>query len=271
MRNFVLILCLLLMCLLGWFYCQSAAECCGTALAAEEEVQAVAPPPEERMQDCLMFRWSDMEPVLRDDWERCKADLIAGLEEGSLLEITGLYRSDETNSTSFENLGLARANQVKKLLSPPIGDDRITLVGKQVSDGAQKDVLSSSISYRNYRKSNSIDETIPDRTIIRFPFGSTNKLDNREIEEYLDQVATRVKASGETVSLIGHTDNIGSNASNMILGQRRADTVKNYLIQKGVPAAQIKAVSKGETAPVATNETEAGRAQNRRTELQIIK
>lgn len=258
------------MCLLGWFYCQSAAECCGDTALAEEKPMA-APPVEERMSDCLMFRWSETEPTLRDDWDRCKADLFAGLQEGELMEITGLYGRDETNNTSFENLGLARANKVRDLLSPPIPADRITLASKLVTDGMARDKLFSSVNYRNYRKTSSIDESIPDRTIIRFPFNSANRLDDGDAESYLDKLAIRVKASGESVRLTGHTDNIGGDASNMALGQRRADIIKNYLVQKGVAAAKIQASSKGESAPIATNDTEAGRAKNRRTELQIIK
>lgn len=270
MRNLVLILCLLLMCLLGWFYCQTAAECCGDAALAEEKPMA-APPAEERMSDGLMFRWSDAEPILGDDWDRYKADLVAGLREGELMEISGLYSNDETNNTSGENLGLARANKVKELLSPPIAADRITVLSKLVSDGVTRDKPFTSVEYRNYQKTSSIDESIPDRTIIRFPFNSTNRLDDSDMESYLDKVATRVIASGESVRLTGHTDNIGSDASNVTLGQRRADFIKNYLVQKGVAAAKIQATSKGESAPIATNDTDAGRAENRRTELQIIK
>ena len=57
----------------------------------------------------------------------------------------------------------------------------------------------------------------------------------------------------------------------MSLGQRRADIIKRYLIDQGVPANQITALSKGELDPVADNGTKAGMAKNRRTELQIIK
>lgn len=270
MRNLVLIICLLLMCLLGWFYCQSAAECCGDTALAEEKTMA-APPAEVGMSERLMFNWSDSEPILGDDWDRYKADLVAGLQEDEMVEISGLYRSDETNNTSFENLGLARASKMKDLLSPPLTADRITVLSKLVSDGAAMDKLFTSVEYRKYRKTSSIDESIPDRTIIRFPFNSANRLDDGDAESYLDKLATRVLASGESIRLTGHTDNIGSDASNMALGQRRADIIRNYLIQKGVPAAKIQATSKGESAPVATNDTDAGRAENRRTELQIIK
>jgi len=55
------------------------------------------------------------------------------------------------------------------------------------------------------------------------------------------------------------------------LGQRRSNIVRDYLISQGVSAAQITANSAGESQPIATNDTDAGRQQNRRTELQIIK
>jgi len=55
----------------------------------------------------------------------------------------------------------------------------------------------------------------------------------------------------------------------MRLGQRRADVIKNYLISKGVSRANIIASSKGETSPRADNSTASGKAENRRTELQI--
>ena len=277
MRNAILILCLILMCILGWFYCQTANECCdvGDAAtgAATTENTADAPPTaaEVGMEDYLMFNWSDGEPVLRDDWDKYKADLIANLPAGQNMEITGLYRSDETNNTSFDNLGLARANKVKSLLSPPIASDRITLQSKLVNDGADKNKLFTSVDFRNFRKTASIDQSIPDKTVIRFPFNSTNKLSDAEVETYLKQVAVRVNQSGEQIRLTGHTDDIGSASSNVTLGQRRADIIKNYLVNQGVAASKIITNSRGETAPVATNDTEAGRAQNRRTELEIIK
>ena len=98
-----------------------------------------------------------------------------------------------------------------------------------------------------------------------------NKLNNSEIEAYLDQVAKRVKETGESVRLTGHTDSLGSSSSNITLGQRRANRIADYLIGQGVRRSQINSTSKGESEPVATNHTEVGRAKNRRTELQIIK
>ena len=69
------------------------------------------------------------------------------------------------------------------------------------------------------------------------------------------------------VTLEGHTDNVGGMAYNQDLSQRRADAVKNYLVEKfGIDSNRIKTVGYGETKPIASNDTEAGRYQNRRVQ-----
>jgi OOP family OmpA-OmpF porin len=72
-----------------------------------------------------------------------------------------------------------------------------------------------------------------------------------------------------TFEVAGHTDSIGSDAYNLRLSQRRADSVRSYLVQQGVDANRMSAVGYGESQPVADNGTEAGRAENRRVELRI--
>ena len=72
------------------------------------------------------------------------------------------------------------------------------------------------------------------------------------------------------VEIQGHTDDIGSEADNLLLSQRRADAVRDYLIQKGIDEGQIVAKGYGESMPVAGNITDEDRAQNRRTEVKIL-
>jgi outer membrane protein OmpA-like peptidoglycan-associated protein len=69
----------------------------------------------------------------------------------------------------------------------------------------------------------------------------------------------------------GHTDDVGDDARNLDLSQRRAQAVVNYLIKKGVPADRLVAKGYGETTPVAANDTSANRALNRRVEFLILK
>jgi outer membrane protein OmpA-like peptidoglycan-associated protein len=71
------------------------------------------------------------------------------------------------------------------------------------------------------------------------------------------------------VRVEGHTDSVGSNEYNQDLSIRRAMAVKNLLVQRGIADSRIDSVGYGETMPVATNDTEAGRQRNRRVEIKI--
>jgi outer membrane protein OmpA-like peptidoglycan-associated protein len=74
---------------------------------------------------------------------------------------------------------------------------------------------------------------------------------------------------GLQVQIVGHTDSVGSDAYNMGLSQRRADSVANYLAQNGVPRQSIRTEAQGERQPVASNANAQGRAQNRRVEITL--
>jgi OOP family OmpA-OmpF porin len=74
----------------------------------------------------------------------------------------------------------------------------------------------------------------------------------------------------EVIIAVGHTDSIGSDTYNQKLSIRRAEAVKSYLVGKGVDAKRVYTEGKGEKQPVATNKTAAGRAQNRRVEIEVV-
>ena len=87
----------------------------------------------------------------------------------------------------------------------------------------------------------------------------------------LDMLASFMKShQAITVTIEGHTDWIGSNELNDVLSERRADAVKNYLVNKAVDKKRINTIGFGKRKPIATNETEFGRSLNRRTEIVII-
>ncbi len=72
------------------------------------------------------------------------------------------------------------------------------------------------------------------------------------------------------IELAGHTDNVGNDDANMLLSQRRASSVRQFLIDNSISADRVIAKGYGESVPVATNDTEEGRQKNRRTEVRVI-
>ena len=87
----------------------------------------------------------------------------------------------------------------------------------------------------------------------------------------LDDVARTLTEYNQTVvEVAGHTDNVGSDAYNQELSVRRANSVASYLQSRGVMQQRLITVGAGESRPVASNDTEAGRAQNRRVEITLV-
>ena len=84
-----------------------------------------------------------------------------------------------------------------------------------------------------------------------------------------DAIAKMKSIDVEIVIATGHTDSIGTDAYNQKLSERRATSVKEYMVSKGVPAAKVTTLGKGETQPVATNKTKEGRAKNRRVDIEF--
>jgi outer membrane protein OmpA-like peptidoglycan-associated protein len=89
--------------------------------------------------------------------------------------------------------------------------------------------------------------------------------------DQLDQVAAALKDQGDVKPIVveGYTDSVGSDATNQKLSKDRAESVRAYLVSKGVPSEKITAVGKGEANPVASNDTPDGRANNRRVEIVV--
>ena len=84
-----------------------------------------------------------------------------------------------------------------------------------------------------------------------------------------DAVAKMQQVDVQMVIATGHTDSVGTDAYNQKLSERRATTVKEYMVSKGIAAAKITTLGKGETQPVATNKTKEGRAKNRRVDIEF--
>jgi outer membrane protein OmpA-like peptidoglycan-associated protein len=87
----------------------------------------------------------------------------------------------------------------------------------------------------------------------------------------LDQVADVLKQYNQTyIDVYGHTDSTGSDSYNLSLSQRRAASVADYLTSRGVQSARLGTRGFGETQPIASNDTEEGKAANRRVEIKLV-
>ena len=104
---------------------------------------------------------------------------------------------------------------------------------------------------------------------VHFKSGSAElmKASYAELKDLLDYLLMKKEV---VVEIGGHTDNVGEADENMALSKARAESVRSYLIKNGIQPEQVIAKGYGETDPVATNDTEAGRQKNRRTEVKVI-
>ncbi len=108
--------------------------------------------------------------------------------------------------------------------------------------------------------------------VLRNVFFDSNSSELKpESQVELDKLVAMLNATPAVrIEIGGHTDNVGSEEANLLLSENRAKAVVGYLISKGVASARLTARGYGESIPVDTNDTEAGRANNRRTQMTVV-
>ena len=107
------------------------------------------------------------------------------------------------------------------------------------------------------------------RTILFDTGKSSIKAESTSVMVDIIQILNEYPTAKFTVE--GHTDSVGSDQLNQKLSEERANSVRNFLIDKGIDAGRLTAIGYGEEKPIATNNTRAGRAQNRRVEINLVK
>lgn len=133
------------------------------------------------------------------------------------------------------------------------------------------------------RQAEQIDQTVPGAEVQRVGEGIAVTFESGILFPYdSDQLLPAGRSNiqalarslqqypGSEVLIVGHTDATGSDQYNQSLSLRRAESAAAYLASQGVPRARIRTAGRGETEPVASNETDAGRQQNRRVEVAIF-
>ena len=110
---------------------------------------------------------------------------------------------------------------------------------------------------------------------LNLPDGVTFDFNKTELKPQfypaLNNVARTLADYNQTiVEVSGHTDSVGSDAANQTLSERRANSVANYLIGQGLLRERFEIVGMGERYPIASNDTDSGRALNRRVEIRLL-
>jgi outer membrane protein OmpA-like peptidoglycan-associated protein len=114
-----------------------------------------------------------------------------------------------------------------------------------------------------------------DELLLNMPSGITFDFNSSAVKPQfrttLDQVAQTLSSYNQTyIDVYGHTDAVGTDAVNQRLSEQRAEAVAAYLSGRGVARARMGTQGFGETRPVASNDTETGRAENRRVEIKVV-
>ncbi|MET3028935.1 OmpA family protein [Flavobacterium sp. UW10123] len=200
------------------------------------------------------------------------------------ITITGYALSDETNTTTFENLGLARANDVKNyFVSKGMLENQLntkgviidkwkmsadTLLGS--ADYTFETIDSTSVANANDEWSVLKSKINADPLILHF---NTNKsrqtLSEAEKQKVSDIAKYTENVKDAVVVVVGHSDNVGNRDSNIVLAQKRAEFSKDYLSKNGIDSSRIETQSKGPDDPIGDNNTPEGKAENRRTVITI--
>jgi outer membrane protein OmpA-like peptidoglycan-associated protein len=112
---------------------------------------------------------------------------------------------------------------------------------------------------------------VVEKTTLHFNFEFNSADLNDASAEYLDDLSKALKDNPQLkIKLVGHTDNVGSDKFNLKLSLYRAQTIKDFIVEKGISADRIVAEGKGMREPLNANKTEAERTLNRRVELTIM-
>ena len=262
---FLLAIAFIILAWFGWGWYKQNIACCNETV--EEVKEAIVP--EVVKYGPLVYNWNSGKAITNDLWPAKKQEIQSADAEGKTLRIVGPYFKDEVNNTSFENIGLARADAVRQILSDSIPLDRMEIDSKLMDDLDDMKTKPFGGTVLDWEVRNENIKEIDNKTLIYFPYNSTKKLENKNINDYLASVAESLKGNKKTVTLSGHTDNKGKPSYNKRLALNRTKTIKAILVKLGIAADRISTTSFGEEKPIETNDTEEGRQKNRRVELEI--
>lgn len=196
----------------------------------------------------------------------CTTDPVTGERRISKTAIGGL--GGAIGGYLLGDLVGGRSDRTEKILGAGIGGLAGAGIGAYM-DRQERDLRArtAGTDVRVTRQGDDLILNIPSG--INFAYNSATVAP--QFQRTLDQVAQVLGEYNQTyIDVYGHTDSIGSDAYNQDLSERRASSVAAYLSSRGVQSARIGTRGFGESEPIASNDTEEGRAANRRVEIKIV-
>lgn len=251
-----------------WRWADKRKACCGNQPAAAAVTSNTPAAPSGAASLPLSFAWNGADAVQGNGYDAWQKEQVKNLGPSDTLVITTWYYSGETGA---RDLALQRAEKMKALFAG-IAGSRIKVVTDSLArtaDEAYKTSRFEAAGFSVAQKQNSLVKKLDNRILIYFASNSSAKQLEKEVDDYLTTLAAEMKNDTRRVTATGYTDNVGDDAKNLALSLRRAEFVRTALLAKGVDSSRVSAAGKGEADPLAGNDTEEGRKQNRRVELII--
>ena len=208
---------------------------------------------------------------------------IAAIFLSSTLMLTSCEAIQNSNNTQRgAAIGTASGAVIGGILGNNIGKGKNAALGA-VLGGIVGGVAGGVIGNKMDKQANDIKNALPgaevervgegikitlSENMVNFAFNSAELTSSAKTN--LDKLATVLINNPDTnINIYGHTDNKGTAQVNQKISENRANSVKNYLISKGIASSRMITMGRGFSEPIASNDTDAGRAQNRRVEFAI--
>ncbi len=205
------------------------------------------------------------------------------------LKITGYNHPDETHYGVLQNLGLARANVVHSLLlqagvSPyqllvdGISEERLAVLPSDLYDrflpnalGFKFEAFSKNRAKALKKKIAVTEEALKKRQVFRFKdFGLEEEkiVVDEELKTYLNELILYLSSQPKAaVYVVGHSNTLTTKAESALKGKKRANYVRDFLIEQGIPITQVNATTAGDSHPLGKRETRYGQQINRRVDI----